>query len=75
MSSEDTSPEVLEGRRTTVLGKQKSDDKDTMYTEQSEVPAHNRIMRLYENMAPEYRLYIKRHEFETLEQWRRNTKV
>jgi len=33
------------------------------------------LYRLYENMAPEYRLYIKRHEFETLEQWRRNTKV
>jgi len=45
MSSEDTSPEVLEGRSTTVLGKQESDDKDTMYTEQSEVPAYNRIMR------------------------------
>jgi len=45
MPSEDTSPEVLEGGSTTVLGKQESDDKDTMYTEQSEVPAHNRIMR------------------------------
>jgi len=45
MSSEDTSPEVLEGRSATVLGKQESDDKDTMYTEQSEVPVHNRIMR------------------------------
>jgi len=45
MSSEDTSPEVLEGRSTTVLGKQESDDKDTMYTEPSEVPAQNRIMR------------------------------
>jgi len=45
MPSEDTSPEVLEERSTTVLGKQESDDKDTMYTEQSEVPAHNRIMR------------------------------
>jgi len=45
MSSKDTSPEVLEGRSTTVLEKQESDDKDTMYTEQSEVPAHNRIMR------------------------------
>jgi len=45
MPSEDTSPEVLAGRSTTVLGKQESDDKDTMYTEQSEVPAHNRIMR------------------------------
>jgi len=28
-----------------VLGKQEAGDKDTMYTEQSEVPAHNRIMR------------------------------
>jgi len=45
MPSEETSPGVLEGRSTTVLGKQESDNKDTMYTEQSEVPAHNRIMR------------------------------
>jgi len=45
MSSEDTGPEVLEGRSTTVLGKQETDDKGTMYTEQSEVPAHKRIMR------------------------------
>jgi len=26
------------------------------------------LYRIYENMAPEYRLYIRRHEFETLEQ-------
>jgi len=26
------------------------------------------LCRIYENMAPEYRLYIRRHEFETLEQ-------
>jgi len=26
------------------------------------------LYRVYENMAPEYRLYIRRHEFETLEQ-------
>jgi len=45
MSTEDTSPEVLEGRSIMVLGKQEAGDKDTMYTEQSEVPAHNRIMR------------------------------
>jgi len=45
MSSGDTNPEVLEGRSTTVLGNQESDDKGTMYTEQSEVPAHSRIMR------------------------------
>jgi len=45
MSSEDKSPEVLEGRSRTILGKQESDEKDTMYTEQSEVHTHNRIMR------------------------------
>jgi len=26
------------------------------------------LYRIYENMAPEHRLYIRRHEFETLEQ-------
>jgi len=45
MSSEGTSPEVLEGWSTTVPESQESDDKDTTYTEQSEVLAHNRIMR------------------------------
>ncbi|XP_044317448.1 uncharacterized protein K02A2.6-like [Drosophila rhopaloa] len=49
----------------TVLGSHESDDKDTMYTEQSEVPAHNRIMR---QMAPSGELKndggdeIRRHD-------------
>jgi len=57
MSSEDTSPEVLEGRSTTILGKQESDDKDTMYTEQSEGPAHNRVMRQMTPSGDEIRRY------------------
>jgi len=36
--------------------------------EQAEYRKEEDLYRIYENMAPEYRLYIRRHEFETLEQ-------